>query len=44
MISPTVGGLIYDLSGMDAVFLTLIGLILVAGFTFIRAIPSKAIK
>ncbi|RJP00823.1 MFS transporter [Exiguobacterium sp. RIT452] len=41
MISPTVGGLIYDVSGMNAVFLTLIGLIIVAGFTFMRAVPKK---
>lgn len=40
MISPTVGGLIYDLSGMSAVFLTLIGLILLAGVVFLRAIPK----
>lgn len=40
MISPTVGGLIYDVSGMDAVFLTLIGLIILAGFTFVRAVPK----
>ena len=40
MISPTVGGLIYDLSGMSAVFLTLIGLILLAGVVFFRAIPK----
>ncbi|MEK4648677.1 MFS transporter [Exiguobacterium sp. FSL W8-0210] len=40
MISPTVGGLIYDVSGMSAVFLTLIGLILLAGVVFLRAIPK----
>lgn len=40
MISPTVGGLIYDLSGMSAVFLTLIGLILLAGVVFLHAIPK----
>ncbi|WP_114570240.1 MDR family MFS transporter [Exiguobacterium flavidum] len=43
MISPTAGGLIYDLLGMQAVFLTLVLLIILSGIIFAMSTKKRTV-